>query len=97
MEELIEIGKRAKSATGELANLNSEQKNKILIKVASLLEEQSESLLKANALDLEQAEEMGLKGAIMERLTLSKEKIVGIADGLREVAQLDDPIGEIEG
>jgi len=96
MEELIEIGKRAKRATGELANLNSEQKNKILIRVAELLEEQSESLLKANALDLKQGEEMGLKGAIMERLTLSNERIGGIADGLREVAQLDDPIGEIE-
>ena len=96
MEELIEIGKRAKKATGELANLNSEQKNKILIRVAKLLEEQSGSLLKANALDLEQGEKMGLKGAIMERLTLSKERIIGIADGLREVAQLDDPIGEIE-
>jgi glutamate-5-semialdehyde dehydrogenase len=96
MEELIEIGKRAKMATGELANLNSEQKNKILIRVAKLLEEQSGSLLKANALDLEQGKEMGLKGAIMERLTLSKERIIGIADGLREVAQLDDPIGEIE-
>ncbi len=96
MEELIEIGKRAKMATGELANLNSEQKNKILIRVAKLLEEQSGSLLKANALDLEQGEEMGLKGAIMERLTLSTERIIGIADGLREVAQLDDPIGEIE-
>jgi len=96
MEELIEIGKRAKKATGELANLNSEQKNNILIRVAKLLEDQSGSLLKANALDLEQGETMGLKGAIMERLTLSKERIIGIADGLREVAQLDDPIGEIE-
>jgi len=96
MEELIEIGKRAKKATGELANLNSEQKNNILIRVAKLLEDQSGSLLKANALDLEQGETMGLKGAIMERLTLSKERIGGIADGLREVAQLDDPIGEIE-
>ena len=96
MEELIEIGKRAKRATGELANLNSEQKNNILIRVARLLEEQSDSLLKANTLDLKQGEEMGLKGAIMERLTLSKERIGEIADGLRGVAQLDDPIGEIE-
>jgi glutamate-5-semialdehyde dehydrogenase len=96
MEELIEIGKRAKRATGELANLNSELKNNILIRVAKLLEDQSGSLLKANALDLEQGKDMGLKGAIMERLTLSKERISGIADGLREVAQLDDPIGEIE-
>jgi glutamate-5-semialdehyde dehydrogenase len=96
MEELIEIGKRAKRATGELANLNSEQKNNILIRVAELLEEQSESLLVANARDLKQGEKMGLKGAIVERLTLSKERIGGIADGLKEVAQLDDPIGEIE-
>ena len=46
--------------------------------------------------DLKQAAEMNLKGAIVERLTLSREKIEGVAEGLREIAQLDDPIGEIE-
>jgi len=96
MDELIIIGKKAKQASVQLAHLNSDKKNKILLRVADLLEEQSEVLLKANVADLQQATEMGLKGAIMERLALSEEKIAGVAAGLREIAQLDDPIGEIE-
>lgn len=96
MEELIEIGKKARKAAGQLANLNTEQKNKVLLLVAELLEKNSRQILEANALDLEQGKDMGLKGAIMDRLTLSAERISGIAEGLREVVQLEDPIGEIE-
>jgi glutamate-5-semialdehyde dehydrogenase len=96
MEELIEIGKKAKKAAGQLAHLNTEQKNRVLMLVAELLEKNSQPILEANALDLEQGREMGLKGAIVDRLTLSEERIAGIAEGLREVVQLEDPIGEIE-
>ncbi|MCK4749755.1 MAG: glutamate-5-semialdehyde dehydrogenase [Bacteroidales bacterium] len=96
MEELIEIGKRAKKAAGQLANLNTEQKNRVLLLVADLLEKHSAGILEANAMDLEQGREMGLKGAIVDRLTLSGERISGIAEGLREIVQLEDPIGEIE-
>ncbi len=96
MQELIEIGKKAKAASGQLAHLNTDQKNKLLLLVADLLEKRTDSLLKANAKDLEQGKEMGLKGAIVDRLTLSGERIAGIAEGLREIVQLDDPIGEIE-
>jgi len=53
------------------------------------------SILVANAADLKMGEEMGLKGAIMERLTLTDERIRGIATGLKEIVQLEDPIGEI--
>lgn len=95
MKELIEIGKKAKKAAGELAVLNSAQKDEVLLKVADLLERQSDSILKANAGDLLKGREMGLKGAIVDRLTLSKDRITGIAQGLREVVQLEDPIGEI--
>jgi len=96
MEELIEIGKRAREASKQLAHLNTDQKNKVLQMVADLLERSTPHILEANAADLKQGEEMGLKGAIVERLTLSEERIKGIADGLREVVQLEDPIGEIE-
>ena len=54
MKELIEIGKRAKQASGQLANLNTDQKNKVLMLVAELLEKNSDVILKANAFDLEQ-------------------------------------------
>ena len=96
MDELIIIGKKAKQAAGQLAHLNSDQKNRVLLKVADLLEEHCGTILKANEVDLEQGKQMGLKGAIVERLTLSEERIAGVAEGLREIAQLDDPIGEIE-
>jgi len=96
MKELIAIGKRAKEAAKQLAHLNTEQKNRVLLLVAELLESSIPNLLEANAADLKQGEEMGLKGAIVERLSLTDEKIRGIAEGLREIVKLDDPIGEIE-
>ncbi len=96
MEELNVIGQKAKKAAGQLAHLNTEQKNRILSMVADLLEKNAGGILEANLLDLKQGEKMGLKGAIMDRLTLSRERISGIAEGMREIVQLDDPIGEIE-
>ena len=96
MNELIEIGKRAKEASKQLAHLNTDQKNQVLLLVAELLELSIPDLLEANAADLKQGEEMGLKGAIVERLSLTDERIRGIAEGLREIVQLEDPIGEIE-
>jgi glutamate-5-semialdehyde dehydrogenase len=96
MNELTEIGKRAKEASKQLAHLNTEQKNQVLLLVAELLELSIPDLLEANAADLKQGEEMGLKGAIVERLSLTDERIRGIAEGLREIVQLEDPIGEIE-
>jgi glutamate-5-semialdehyde dehydrogenase len=96
MDELIIIGKKAKLASVQLAHLNSDLKNKVLIRVAELLEKDTKALLKANAADLAQAKALELKGAMLERLTLSEERIAGVAEGLREIAKLDDPIGEIE-
>ncbi len=96
MEELNLIGQKARKASAQLAHLNTEQKNRVLLLAADLLEKYTAGILEANAMDLEHAKEMGLKGAIMERLTLSGERISGIAEGLRAIAGLDDPIGEIE-
>lgn len=96
MNELTEIGKRAKEASKQLAHLNTDQKNQVLLLAAELLELSIPGLLEANAADLKQGEEMGLKGAIVERLSLTDDRIRGIAEGLREIVQLEDPIGEIE-
>ncbi|MCK5137564.1 MAG: glutamate-5-semialdehyde dehydrogenase [Bacteroidales bacterium] len=95
MNELIEMGKRARKASGQLANLNTDQKNEVLLLVAVLLEKHADLILDANAKDLELGKGMGLKGAIVDRLTLSGDRITGIAEGLREIVQLEDPIGEI--
>jgi len=96
MQELIEIGKKAKGAAAQLASLNTDEKNKVLGRVADLLEDHTGEVLEANRKDLETGKEMGLKGAIVDRLTLSGDRIRGIAQGLREIVQLDDPIGEVE-
>ena len=96
MKELTEIGKKAREASRQLAHLNTEQKNRILLKVADLLESSIPSILEANEADLKQGKALGLKGAIVERLTLSHQRIKEIAGGLREIVNLEDPIGEIE-
>lgn len=96
MDELIIIGKKARQASAQLAHLNTDQKNRVLLRVAEVLEKATDVLLKVNEEDLKEAKKMELKGAIVERLTLSHEKIAGIAEGLREIARLEDPIGEIE-
>ena len=80
----------------QLAHLNTSDKNRILSAFADALEEHAEAILIANRADIQTGREMGLKGAIVDRLTLSVERIAGIAEGLREIVQLDDPIGEIE-
>jgi glutamate-5-semialdehyde dehydrogenase len=95
MKELEDIGRRAVQASGQLAHLHTEQKNQILLLVARKLEERIPEILEANEADLKQGKEMGLKGAIVDRLTLSAGRIRDIAAGLREIVQLEDPIGEI--
>jgi len=96
MEELNIIGQKARKAAAQLAHLNTEHKNRVLLLTADLLEKYTAGILEANAVDLEYGKEMGLKGAILDRLTLSGERISGIAEALRQIARLDDPIGEIE-
>jgi glutamate-5-semialdehyde dehydrogenase len=95
MKEIIEIGKRAKEASFELAHLSTSKKNELLTGVAASLLSSSDQILEANKKDLIQAEKMGLKGAIVDRLLLSKERIAGIAEGLEQIAGLDDPVGEV--
>jgi len=76
--------------------LHTEMKNGILLRVAELLESSAAEILEANRKDLKEAGKAGLQGAILDRLTLTEERIRGIAEGLRQVVQLEDPIGEIE-
>jgi len=95
MKEIIETGKKAKEAAYELAHLDTSAKDTILNGVAKKLVEVSSGILGENKKDLAKAKEMGLKGAIVDRLTLNHERIEGIAEGLEQIAGLDDPIGEV--
>ena len=87
--------KKAKAASRNLANISTEIKNDALFKMAAGLEKESAKLISENRRDLIEAEEKNLSKAMMDRLTLSHDRIKAMADGLREVAALPDPVGEV--
>ncbi len=89
--------KKAKAASRALANISTEIKNNALFKMAAGLEKDSAKLLAENKKDLDAAAQKGLSKAMIDRLTLNPERIVAMADGLREVAALPDPVGEVLG
>ncbi|MBR6025281.1 MAG: gamma-glutamyl-phosphate reductase, partial [Firmicutes bacterium] len=95
MEGLERIGSSAKAASRVLAAADTDAKNKALYAMADALEKRADEWLAANARDLEAAKESGMSASLTDRLTLTKERIAQIAKGIREVAELEDPIGEI--
>lgn len=95
MEDLIVKGQKAKEASRVVANLSVEQKNDILNTIAKNLVDSKQQILEANKLDLELAKQNGLKESLIDRLALSQQRINLMAQGLNELALLDDPIGEI--
>lgn len=96
--ELVEdIAKRARKASLELATLPTETKNDFLRKLADRLVAESGAIIEANARDLEAAKALDLSGPMTERLTFTPERIEAMAEGVRQVATLPDPVGaEIE-
>lgn len=87
----------AKKAAAKLAVTNTAVKNKALLAMAEALEKGQEAILAANALDMERAEVKGMKSSMLDRLKLTPERISGMADGLRQVAGLPDPVGNVVG
>ncbi|MFI3291318.1 MAG: glutamate-5-semialdehyde dehydrogenase [Opitutales bacterium] len=92
---ILDMAKKAKEASYEVANLSSEKKNEVLAKIAQVLIEKQGEILAQNAIDIENAKTAGLTMAMIDRLTLSASSIEKIAQGVKEVAQLPDPVGEI--
>ena len=95
MSRLIEMGKAAKDASVILAKLKTPEKNRALNACADALEKNMDRVLDVNKKDVEAAVANGIKGAFIDRLTLTEDRVRGMADGLRDVAKLDDPIGEV--
>ena len=91
---IVEIAKQARAASLELATLKTEQKNAFLEHLANALIASTESILEANKKDLAAAEENGLSAPMIERLTFDPIKIEKMAEGVRQVAALPDPVGE---
>ncbi|WP_404332446.1 glutamate-5-semialdehyde dehydrogenase [Mesobacillus maritimus] len=90
-----EQAKKAKKAARTLGILTTEEKNQALRTVADALEANFEAIIAANLIDLKKGEEKGFEQAFMDRLSLNKERIFDFAEGLRQVAELPDPIGDV--
>ena len=96
-ERLLQLGKNAKKAETELRNITTNKKNEVLEAVAEHLVECTEQLLKANAVDVAHGRENQMPEGLVDRLLLTKERIEGMAEGLRQLVSLEDPIGEVTG
>ena len=92
---LIEMGKKAKQAAFVLAQLSSEEKNQALRVIADQLEARESEILQANAIDIQNAEAQGISAAIIDRLLLTPQRLKGIADDVRHVITLADPVGKL--
>ena len=94
-EEMLALARAAKQASRWMADLSSETKNELLLNMAAALEGNAAHIQGENEKDLSTARDSGMATAMLDRLALTSERIKGMADGLREVAALADPVGEI--
>jgi len=95
MEYLEKIGRQAKEAEVILRTLSTGRKNEALYKAAEALERAEDKLIAANGEDVRIAKEKGMAAGLLDRLTLNSARVKGMADGLRQVAALEDPVGEV--
>ena len=98
MNEMLEtLGRNAKEAEIVLRNLDTAKKNQVLEAVADSLVADSKALLTANAIDVENGRKNQMPEGLVDRLMLTEARIASMAEGLRQVAALEDPIGEVTG
>lgn len=93
---LTEMGQNAQKAEFQLSQLGTVEKNRALNKMADDLEKNAQEILSANQTDLENAKQNGMAKAMQDRLLLDNDRIKGMANGLREIADLEDPIGKVD-
>ena len=94
-EQMVQLARQAKTAARELARLTPDDKNACLLAMAGALEQNKADIKNANARDMEVGAGMGLSPAMLDRLKLNDQRIISMANGLREVAALPDPIGKV--
>ncbi len=92
---LEQLGERARKASRSLNRLGVKEKNHGLEAVAAALLSGKDKMIQANRLDVEKARESGMKESLIDRLTLTEERIEGMAEGLRQIISLEDPVGEV--
>jgi len=94
-KKILDIAKKAKKATRVLSKLNPDVKEKLLIKMSEALIDKSDIIIKANKKDVKSALASGLSSAMVDRLRLNKKRIKEMADCLRDISQLPDPVGKV--
>ncbi|MEK8129765.1 glutamate-5-semialdehyde dehydrogenase [Paenibacillus filicis] len=94
LSEVVRKAQLAKAAAPKLALLTTEQKNNVLLRIADALVEQAASIIEANALDLHRGRENGTSASLLDRIALNETRIAAMAEGLRQVVLLPDPVGE---
>ncbi len=95
MSYIDELGKNAKIASQSLVKLGTAEKNVVLGQVAEALLAETDFILQENARDVEKARENGISPVMVDRLKLDAKRIEGIVEGVRQVADLQDPIGQV--
>ena len=95
MTNLEQLCKNAHDTRIQVGMLDTEIKNKVLNRAADCLLEHEADILSANQIDVENGKERLMPAGLIDRLTLNHERLEGMADGLRQIAKLDDPIGEV--
>lgn len=96
MDSIEVIGQRAKEASKQMAKLGIIEKNNALAKVSEAISLAKEEIKQANEKDILMAKENGMKPALLDRLTLTNARIDGMVEGLLQLIQLEDPVGEIK-
>ncbi|RUV60891.1 glutamate-5-semialdehyde dehydrogenase, partial [Mesorhizobium sp. M1A.F.Ca.IN.022.02.1.1] len=92
---MADIGFRARAAARPLAVASTKAKNDALAAMADAILRNEQAILEANAIDMSNGEEAGLSGSFMDRLKLNPSRIKAMADGIRDIAALKDPVGEV--
>ncbi len=95
MSKLSSLAQRIKDAQPQIAHASTPLKNQILLRIANRLIESTDEILEANRADLSRASQNGIPNVMLDRLSLSEERIQAMANGVRKVAALADPIGEV--
>ena len=95
MTDLRTMGERAKAASRHTAKLGITEKNNALAAIADAITEHTDELISANELDMEEGKKNGMKAGLLDRLKLSPDRIKAMAEGIRQVAALSDPVGEV--
>ena len=95
-EEMEILCSGAKDASQRLALADTETKNAVLLRIAELIEEEGDTLIEANRLDLDAAAAGGVPKAMLDRLTITKTRLAGICASLRDLVELEDPVGKSE-